>query len=60
MDYYGSTGQIKFVDDAIITHTMSPGSFSAGQLFVGRGARNVSQLFYRRENVAYSRGGKFA
>ena len=57
VDDYPGAGQVKFVDDAVVSNAAPQGSFRASQFYIGRGTGSISWLFYSSEDVAYSGGG---
>ena len=59
-DSNGRGGRIEFVDDAVITNPVAPGSFGAGQFKVRRNARRFGQLSNGLENVPDGRGREFS
>jgi hypothetical protein len=60
LDDHNSGGGIKFVDNAVVTDTMTPGSCRAGQFFVWRYTGSVSQLFNGLKDMLNCCGGELA
>ena len=58
-DSNGVGGRIEFVDNAVITNSVAPGSFGAGQFKVRRNTRCFGQLGDGLENVPDCRGREF-